>query len=225
MIYYAGAILYVSRETIRRDKNAMPFVPFVNTAKLELVYRWDNQIVENVLHYQTTQAPTVGIMEQLAGAVSGLWNLYLKPLQTSSSQLTAIKVTSLVTDNAPGIEYTSGLPVSGTGSAASVPNNVAVVVKWTTALRGRSYRGRTYHLGIPQASVSASALTSGYRTSLLQAWGNFVIVGTNPTWNLVVASRFTNNQPREIGLATVVNGLSINPTVDSQRRRLPERGL
>jgi len=105
-----------------------------------------------------------------------------------------------------------------------VPNNVAVVVKWITANRGRSYRGRTYHLGIPQGSVTGSVLTTGYRTSLVQAYSNFVLLGTTPTWTLSVASRYSNGQPRTNGVITPINALSINPTVDSQRRRLPERG-
>jgi len=202
----------------------MSFIPFNNTVQLESVYRWEGQIVENVFNYQTNTVPTAGNMDALAAVWRGLWELYIRPLQSSAVQLQSIKVTSLHAQNGPAIEYTTGLPLSGQGTSAAVPNNVAVVVKWITANRGRSYRGRTYHLGIPQGSVTGSVLTTGYRTSLVQAYSNFVLLGTTPTWTLSVASRYSNGQPRTNGVITPINALSINPTVDSQRRRLPERG-
>lgn len=202
----------------------MPFIPFNNTVQLESVYRWDGQIVENVLNYQTNTLPTAANMDALAATWLGLWALYIKPLQSSAVALQSIKVTSLHAQNGPAIEYTTNLPQAGQGTSTAVPNNVAVVVKWITANRGRSYRGRTYHLGIPSGSVTANTLATGYRTSLVQAWTNFILVGSSPIWNLIIASRYSNGQPRGTGVATVVNGLSINPTVDSQRRRLPERG-
>lgn len=223
--YNADCNRYVSHETIRTGKNAMPFIPFENTAQVEFIYRWDGQIVENVLNYRTNTAPTAANMDTLCAFLRTTWDTYLKPLQSAAVQLQLLRATSLHVANGPAIEYVAGLPASGTGTSAAVPNNVAVVVKWTTAQRGRSYRGRTYHLGIPQASVSGSTLTTGYRNSLGTAWSNFVIVPGTPAWNLVVCSRYSNGLPRTVGLATPVTGYAINPTCDSQRRRLPERGL
>jgi len=163
-------------------------------------------------------------MDAWAAGWRGLWGLYSRPRQSGAVQPQSIKGTTLHAKNGPAIEYTAGLALAGQGTSAAVPNNVAVVVKWITANRGRSYRGRTYHLGIPQGSVTGSVLTTGYRTSLVQAYSNFVLLGTTPTWTLSVASRYSNGQPRTNGVITPINALSINPTVDSQRRRLPERG-
>lgn len=221
----SAPIIDVSRETERTGNNAMPFVPFENCAQVEMVYRWDGQIVENVLNYRTNTTPTAANMDALCSFLVTTWNTYLKPLQSAAVQLQLLRATSLHVSNGPAIEYTAGLPASGTGTTAAVPNNVAVVIKWVTGLRGRSYRGRTYHLGIPQASVTGSSLVTGYRNSLGTAWSNFVIIPTTPQWNLVVCSRYSNGLIRPTGVSTPVTGYSINPTCDSQRRRLPERGL
>lgn len=203
----------------------MPFVPFTNVAKVELIYRLDGQVCENVLHYQCETAFTPTQMEDLANNLFTLWNTNLKPLTHSSAQLNSIRVTDQSSDSAPVIEWTTGLPVSGTAAGNAVPNNVTVVTKLITDNRGRSFRGRVYHVGIGTNMFSGNTLVSTYRTSLRAAWLLMLHVTGTPEWAMVVASRVADGAPRTSGVATFVSGISVNPTLDSQRRRLPERGL
>jgi hypothetical protein len=203
----------------------MPFVPFPRVAKVELIYRQDGQITENVLHYRALATFGIAAMESLAAQVVFQWNVSLKPLTHSSTSLIAVRVTDLQSISSPVLEYVTGLPIVGTQAGIALPNNVTVVAKLITNARGRSFRGRVYQVGLSGNSITGNVLVSSYRTSLRAAWVLMQSMGGEEDWTLVVASRISNGVPRGEGVATTVTDVSVNPTLDSQRRRLPERGL
>lgn len=203
----------------------MPFVPFPRVAKAELIYRQDGQVTENVLHYQALATFGPEAMEQLAEQLVFQWNAVLKPLTHSSTSLIAVRITDLQSISSPVLEYVTGLPIVGTQAGIALPNNVTVVAKLITASRGRSFRGRVYQVGMSANAISVNVLTSAYRTSLKAAWLTMLSMGGESDWRLVVASRISNGAPRGEGVSTIVTDVSVNPTLDSQRRRLPERGL
>lgn len=202
----------------------MAFVPFVNTCKVELIYRQDDQVMENVLHYRSLVTPAVEDMVGLAQRIVEEWDAVIQPLTAPAVTLTMVRVTSLVSDYAPVVEYVTGLPLAGTLAGTAAPNNVTVVVKFTTLARGRSFRGRLYQVGLTSNAFTNNTLQGAYRTSLQAAWATLLDLGTDQDWRLVVASRVSGGVPRTEGVTTLVTGVSVNPTLDSQRRRLPERG-
>lgn len=202
----------------------MAFIPIPETVKLEFIYLWDSQVVENVLHFTCNSAFSTTNMEDLAQAALAWWNTNLKPLVNSNVSLTTIRVTDMRSATGPVIEDTTGLPIAGTGSGSAVPNNVTVAIKLITANRGRSFRGRVYHVGLSSALVQGNTVTNATRTSLRNAYLALFTISSTPPWELGVASRYSNNAPRAEGLITEVTDVSVNPIVDSQRRRLPNRG-
>jgi len=202
----------------------MPFVPIPNAAQLEFIYSWDGQIVENVLTYKIGIAVDATNLQVLTTAAIAWWGANLKPLQSSSVALLTVKATDLSSQIGPVIEDTTGLPIVGTGASSAVPNNVTVAVKLITANRGRSYRGRIFHIGLVNSTVVNNTVASATRTSLRNAWLAAQTLGTAPIWTLAVGSRYSGGAARTTGLATTVTDISINSIVDSQRRRLPERG-
>lgn len=202
----------------------MPFQPVANTARAELIFSWDGQIVENVLHYVNLDDINVGTLTDLAEALKTIWNTYLRPLTPTAISLTTIKCTSLETEFAPGIEYTSGLPIAGTGTGTILPNNVTIAVRFLTSLRGRSYRGRAYQVGLTTALITGNVITTGYQAALGAAWAQFQSMGTDPEWQQAVVSRYQGGLLRPSGIATLVTGYQVDRTLDSQRRRLPGRG-
>ena len=203
----------------------MGFVPFVNVCKLEAVFDWNGQIVENVHYYRQTQAWIVEDMTQLAQAFVTSWNSNLKTIVSDQCSLTAVKVTDMSAENAPGIEFTGGLPIRGTNTSPSLPNNVTVAIKWITLKRGRSYRGRTYHVGLMENQVDGNEVNASTLGLLRDAYAPLIYL-TNGliTAYKVVASRISLGEERITGVATDVTAVAIDPTVDSQRRRLPGRG-
>lgn len=202
----------------------MAFVPVPNTASLEYIYTWDGQVVQNVLHYGSASLIDTAALNGLTTAALSWWSANLRASISSACSLIAVRATDLTTQTGPVVEDTTGLPLAGTGASSAQPNNVTVAIKLITANRGRSFRGRVYHVGLPGTAVNANEITSTIRTNLRNAYLAALTLSTSPTWTFVVASKFTNNAPRTEGLATPVTDISVNPTVDSQRRRLPERG-
>lgn len=203
----------------------MPFVPVSNVAQVQMVYTWDGQTVENVYHFSLAAAPIIGIMQDLAIDMKEWWITYLRGSAPGYFQLAKIIVTDLSTQTSPAIEYAVDMPIAGSYNGISLPNNVACAVKWTTGLRGRSYRGRTFHCPIPTTWVTGNTLSSGGISTMRDSYTALIDVdagGISAT--LGVVSRFHNNAARAQGVFTAITGVSINATVDSQRRRLPERG-
>jgi hypothetical protein len=203
----------------------MAFVPISSTVQLEYLQRQDGQAVENVVNYRLLGGvPTVGDINVLCAAAVAWWNTNLKPLTASNVSLVGVKATSLQSAISPVVEYLTGLPISGTALGTALPNNVTVVTRLATDARGRSYRGRVYHVGLTTSHVTGNTVNAAIRASLVAAWTAAFTLGASPSWFLVVASRVTNGAPRVNGIKTDVTGVSVNPTIDSQRRRLPERG-
>lgn len=202
----------------------MGFQPVPATTKVELIYSWDAQVVENVLHYGSIFALDASELSDLAESVLAVWTANLRPLLSTAVSLTTIKCTSLDSEFAPGIEYTTGLPLAGTASGNVVPANVTIAVRFLTALRGRSFRGRAYQVGMTSTQVSGNEITTAFATSLRNAWLQMVDVGSTPATQLVVVSRIQGGVPRAAGIKTDVTGITIERVLDSQRRRLPTRG-
>lgn len=202
----------------------MAFIPIPNTAKLEMIYLWDSQVVENVYHFESNIAFDLTDMQELATAALVWWNANLKPLINNSVSLNTIRVTDMRTATGGVIEDTTGLPTAGTATGNAVPNNVTVAIKLITTQRGRSFRGRAYHVGLSTTAVAGNTVTSTTRTALRNAYLALFTLSSAPTWSLGVASRFSNNLPRTEGVITEVTDVSVNAIVDSQRRRLPSRG-
>lgn len=202
----------------------MAFIPFSRTVKAEMVYSQDGQVVENVLHFQREDPVTTSNMFNLAGDLKTWWNTSVRPLVSNKVSLNTIRVTDLTTQISPGIEYTTGLPLTGAITLGAMPNNVTLSVKLITALRGRAYRGRIYHVGLYTTVVTDNTITAAHQTALTSAYVVLTLPSSYSGYTFGVASRQIGGAPRTDGVITPVTGMTINRTIDSQRRRLPERG-
>lgn len=202
----------------------MPFVDAENVCRVELVFLQQGQYVENVFHVFKSGGWDEAAMEVVAGVFIDWVDSHYRTRQTTQVALQKVLVTDLTTETSPAIEYAVGLPLAGTNGSSQLPMNVTLAIKLLTALRGRSFRGRYYFVGLVPAAVSGSTLVSGvaadYQADTLAL---IDALDTNGT-PLGVVSFVTGGAPRAHGLFTPVTGVTVNPTTDSQRRRLPERG-
>lgn len=203
----------------------MGFVPFDNrTMELTARYLYDGQQVENVFHVRSSTVAGITEMTAAAAAYKSWWTDHGKPISPTTLALQSILVKTLSTPIDPGIEYTTGLPEAGTSSGAQLPNNATLAVKWITAFRGRSYRGRTYHLGLMETQVVGNTVDPGALGIIKAVYQGLLDGLTAAGIPLVVGSKIGAKVERFVGLSTPVVALQIDPIVDSQRRRLPGRG-
>jgi hypothetical protein len=194
-------------------------------AEVQLIYAWEGQSCENVLHFHGPVDWDAAALTTLAVDVTTWWEANLAPLTSDAVSLVEVVATDLSSASGPQIVSTAALPLLGTDHSGTQPNNVTVAIKQLTASRGRSFRGRTYFVGLSLNEVVASFLAGGVAADLVTAFRalrdfTFGVAGTE--WG--VLSEITAGAPRANGIITPITDVAVEGTTDSQRRRLPGRG-
>jgi len=206
------------------------FIPAPNICQLELVYDLDDQIIENRVFIEGSDQWTLATMAELAANAAQAFETNLSPLLSDQLQLTLVRCTDMEVDDGAGVEYEPVTAIFGDISGGSLPNNVTLTTKFGSGLTGRSNRGRVYTPAIPRSSVATAAVnevTAEVAGDFSSSWGNFfndLIGGTDNAARHVVVSYCFNNTWRTVANVVGVISYSTNQTLDSQRRRLPERG-
>jgi len=203
----------------------MAFIPVPGVIQAELIYNWNSQVVETVLHFRPSDPPTPTLMEELGTEIVTWWSGGIKGFMSNMITLTQVKLTDLTTNTAPVINWTTLLPQTATNTSPSMPNSVTVAITKRTILRGRSYRGRIFHPGLCEAQVLNNTIDPPTLVNLIAEYSEMIsFVTPGASWAMVVISRQENNVPRVTGTDQGVISLSSDGVVDSQRRRLPGRG-
>ena len=203
----------------------MQYVPIPNTVKVELVYSWDSQVCENVFHVKVPGEINTDLLDSIQGTFYSWYSVSLAAMQSNTVSFVKFILSDASTQYGISKEYGPGVVNAGlVSNNPSLPNNVSVAMKWNTGLRGRSFRGRTFHVGLTESMVVGNNVTTDTRTYLLSTYAGLLSVLDAQGWQLVVASKFQGNAPRTTGLATEILTVTTDGVVDSQRRRLPGRG-
>jgi hypothetical protein len=207
------------QQTDRNRESAMPFQSVPNGIKIEMNHIQNGIPVVN--RFYTTQAGTVSSadLDDLAIVALAFWNNY-KAACHVSLVLQNITLTDVSVDG--GVQLIVPVLTGNTGGATSAPAaaNAAVVASLRTARTGRSYRGRFYFGGLPNANLAdaqsissgQAAVYAGYMTDLIDA-----LTAIEKT--LVVVSRFHALAVRAVAVVTEVISIIVDTKVDSQRRR------
>ena len=132
-------------------------------------------------------------------------------------------------DGGPPIIVEEPVNVAGTGSAGTMPQNCAVLVRKNTNLGGREGRGRMYVPGLRETDVSpAGAITGAVVTAWQTKFNNFFNNLVNPPPGTGVTSDpscppvILHTVP-QLGLTpppTPIVGFTVDPVIATQRRRL-----
>lgn len=203
----------------------MPFIPANNGVKVCM--RFDNagQLACNIFYLLVEDVIDAALLESIGATFKNWFNVTQKLNVSNSTSLQAIEVTDASVAGGVGIEYTTGLPISGTNTNGNLPQNSTVSIKLSTGRTGRSYRGRSYMVGLPRDNVTATGfLTTGAQAAIDASYETLIDSLQALTWPLVVASFHALGVPRAAAVLTPVLSAAVNLALDSQRRRLPERG-
>lgn len=164
------------------------------------------------------------LCEDLAAEVAGWWSASMLVELSDDYELQDVTATSQDSETAPSVVHVVG-GAPGIG-LSSEPGNVCLTVKFSTANRGRSGRGRNYVSGIPDNHVTGNLVSSTFANNVV---GVYDLLRTNPLLSgnalWIVCSLYTNGAPRAQGFKQAINAVSVaDLNVDSQRRRLTGRG-
>jgi hypothetical protein len=202
-----------------------PFIPVSGVAKIEMIYEQDEQMVVNVFHVRSAGGWDASGLMAKADAMAGWFEGTLAPNYPVEYCLKSIKVTDLSTSTGAVAIREYSPPTFGEEATDSpLPNNVTLAVKWNTALRGRSYRGRTFWPCLLIGQVAGNRLNAGAVTAITTMVNALRTAIEAGGYTMVVVSYCNNKTWRTTGVATPITTFAINEVVDSQRRRLPERG-
>lgn len=184
--------------------------------------------------YQTVgycRLPGSGVWTQefisgLAAKIKAFWELDLRGILSNQLIINQIECRQMADENPLVAVENSGL--SGGSSSTPMPGNVAFVIRAYTERGGRGSSGRVYQGGLTETMVAGNALTPAALTSLVETWQSLIVrlSETGPAAMLpVVYSRYSNNVPRPVALLRdIVSYNAPDNIIDSQRRRLPNRG-
>jgi hypothetical protein len=203
----------------------MAFIPVPNVVLAEIRMTLDFQRVENTLYFEFPAAPAPSDLVNLGDDLLAWYTALMAPLQSSFVALREIYLTDLTSSTGPTHSVSPATLVTGGITGEVEPSNVTIATSFRTNQRGRSFRGRNYFVGVAAAQLAQNTFTPAFITSLKNVYDQLPasLPLSDATW--VVVSRFSNNAPRVAGIATPVSAVVVvDPTVDSQRRRLPGRG-
>ncbi len=202
----------------------MPFIPIPQTAEVAVRVLQDGQNLANVWHVRYEGAPTTTIMQTIASTTITYWQDQLRPLVPGTVQLLEVSVVDQSEEGGIAALLAPSSNNAGTATSPAMPNATTIAVKKNTGRAGRSFRGRVYHIGLTEIQVQDNRITPTATAAINTAYSTLITRYTAINCEWVVASTQNNKVPRLVGVATPIVGVSVDPVIDSQRRRLPGRG-
>lgn len=197
-----------------------------NAVKAELLYTLDGQHMENVITCEFPTTPEVTDAVALGDAIVGWFTTTFAGALPAALALQGVLITQIESPGGSGFQilYNTGCPVAGSGNGGAEPNNVSIAVKLSTAKHGRAYTGRLFQVALPLGHITANLIDSAFQGFLKTTYEELIQVIASAGWTWSVASYFVNKVKREMPVFTPITAVGIDPTIDSQRRRLPGRG-
>lgn len=193
------------------------------TVRFRVFYDNQGQPAENHFHVHRSGVNwPAGEMDTWCVKILTHWTTYLRPYTTSDVGITKVEAVNLTTAFSEKLIHTTGLPIYGTSGYSSQPQNVTMCVSWHTGGRGKSFNGRTYHVGLPQNVAFQGELHNSDRIDLEAAWGALIPALNDGLHQFIVLSYVQNGIHLSEAARYPITNCTIDPYLDSQKRRLPQ---
>jgi len=189
----------------------------------------------NVMHFATEVVPNdvdySNLLNLLATAILECVTSALLPGLSSEYSLSGVDAKTIMPYQSDP-EFVAPATSAVGALGASDASFVAAVISGRTGRGGKSYRGRHYIPGIPEAGISQSTMTGG-QLALIVAFascmaGKYVgLSKTDPNWRWGVLSRFKNKQAVALAATsfTPYSSIIVNANVGSMNSRKLKRGI
>jgi len=177
--------------------------------------------VVNVFHVLGEAPFTETQLSTVAASVLSSWGLNIMPVMSEDLKLVSVDTRDLSVEGGGGAVEALGSPSSGGFGGPSTSGNVAFCLTLRTGRLGRSYRGRKYFAGLPEAHVAANLFDATRAAALVTGFSAVLATLAEGDWQAVVVSRKNGGVLRPAGVATPVTAvIARDLKVDTQRRRL-----
>lgn len=200
---------------------ALPFV--ADTAKLAWVGLQHGQEVVNTIHFRTGAGWGSDDLQEVTDAALAQWIEWVLPFQSSDFALQRVEARGLRSAGDFGYEAEADPGTVGELLGASDNNATATVVSLRTGRIGKSYRGRIFVGGVPNANVENGFLQEAYRTSVAISVNNMIAaINSASGWSAVIVSYFSGGEQRVTPLVTqITQAISVTAYPGSANRRRP----
>lgn len=201
----------------------MGFIPIPNTVLLSALFNDSDGIAAvNRFYAATVSVPTLDDLTECAGVYTDVFTESMVGI--TMGRWTLVGVTCRAMNEEFGLQFnaTEGVPQDGGVGSGEQANQVSYTITWQTGLVGRSFRGRTYGVGLPSTFISSGQkrLTDSGRTSLQDAFDTLRTAFETAGHGLQVVSLVEDGVPRTEGLTTPILACRANFPLATQRRRL-----
>lgn len=201
------------------------YIPVENTYKVVVEMTWNGELVMNVYNVTSDDAGGSVFRQAVVDLFHAWWTTTIKPIVSNQLRLNRIVVTDLSSESG-GVTEEPGLAGDvGNSNVESCSNNQALVISWITEQRGKSFRGRTYHVGMTVDQLEVNDVYPAQVAGITTAYRNLLesVPSLSAVAFMSVVSYCHNSAWRSDGVATEITDLRVGSRVDTQRRRLPRR--
>lgn len=204
----------------------MAFIPVNTTVQVEMVHGGPGGVAVNVHHVKVDHAIALADLTAIGLCFKDWFDVDCKSQVSSGVALNLIRLRDLSTQAGLVLDYQTALPIAGTRVSPGMPSNVTLALTGRTGFAGRSFRSRTYWIGLCEDQCTGDAIVGAIITSLLAIMNALItrVAAIGADYELVVVSKYTNNAPRANGITTPIQAFTTDGVIDSQRRRLLGRG-
>lgn len=201
----------------------MPFQPASGVWEVGVDMQCQGLPAAHVFHVKPSQAQPVPSMETVALEILAWYTTQYAPLVHVGWSLTQIRIRDLTTENgAQHVTFGNGGAV-GQLAGDPLPGGVALALKKSTGMAGKSARGRIYTVGHNSSqlnSLNGNQFDVTVCDAFVAAFDALLADLQAINAPMVVLSRWSNKVLRAAGLArAVVNFVCVDMQVDSQRGR------
>lgn len=203
------------------------FIPAPSVARLDLRYLEFGQQMQNTLYFLGTAQWDATSLEDLVDAAIANWAAEMGSTTAIAVQLANVKAQDMEVEEGVAVEKAPVTATYGTRNNEPMPSGTTVATKFSSVLSGRSHRGRVYNVGLTDDMIGGNALNGVVDGDISSNWSSFIaaiIAGTANATNHVIVSYCHNKVWRTTAEITPVIGYSTDVYIDSQRRRLTNRG-
>lgn len=185
--------------------------PVTGTRQLVPTYLADDGAqAANVLHFLSTG----GTFSQANGdTIFGLWAAFWEAIANEGWTIGGTAAWRNLAVDPPDELVAEGTSVNGVGTGDHLPASCAAVISLYGVSGGRRGRGRIYLPGLGEGDVNGSLLGSGLITAIINGFQDFATDIASATGHVpAIYSRLD-------GASRVVQAISVDGVIDSQRRR------
>lgn len=204
----------------------MAYIPAPNTAKVSLVGNLHGQTIVNSLCVERVDALTPALLQDAATVMRTWYVDSYRAYLSDQYVLMRVEARDLSIQDGHGIEIDAPTFSTGLNTSGSMPANVALSIKKVTGMVGRTRRGRWYLAAVPRGVVVGSSVTNPWANMLVESMNYQLTLFQQAGWTPVVVSYQSNKIKRTTALTTPITSyVLVDYVLDSQRRRLPTRGI